>query len=151
MILNLGCGNSPMKGAVNHDLRLDPARPWVTVACDLNDLPWPWTDESFDTVVATSVLEHLDIDLLHSLDECWRILRPGGRVVLKVPYWDSDVAHQDVTHRWFFSLKSFDQFDPDRRRGRQYGFYTARHWRIVKGPTLNDARSSIHVTMEARK
>lgn len=149
--LHLGAGKRPIKGAVNHDLRLDPARPYITVAHDLNILPWPWEDGSFDRIVARAVFEHLDIDLVHSLDECWRILRPGGTVYLKLPHWNSDIAHQDPTHRWFFSMASFDQFDPARRRGREYDFYTDHHWRIVKGPKLNDAKSSIHLTMEVRK
>lgn len=149
--LHLGAGNRPMKGAVNHDRALDKKRPFITVGHDLNMLPWPWEDESFDRIVARAVFEHLDIDLVASLDECWRILRPGGYVYLKLPYWHSDIAHQDPTHRWYFSMKSFDQFDPSRRRGREYGFYSSRRWRIIKGPRLNDARSSIHVTMEVRK
>jgi len=149
--LNLGAGRKPVKGAVNHDVRLDARRPWITVAHDLNHLPWPWENNSFDRIVARAVLEHLDIDLVASLNECWRILRPGGHIYLKLPFWDSDLAHQDPTHRWFFSLKSFDQFDPDRRRGGEYSFYTDRKWRIVKGPKLNDAKSSIHVTLQVRK
>lgn len=150
-VLHLGAGNRPVKGAVNHDLRLDPARPWITVAHDLNELPWPWEDNSLDKVIARAVFEHLDIDLVASLDECWRILRPGGTAYVKVPFWNSDIAHQDPTHRWFLSVRAFDQFDPDRRRGKEYSFYTDRHWRIIKGPRLNRAKSSIHVTMEVRK
>jgi SAM-dependent methyltransferase len=147
--LNLGAGNRPIKGAVNHDLRAHAAH--VDVAHDLNERPWPWADESFDRIVARAVLEHLDIDLVASLDECWRLLRPGGTLYLKLPFWNSDLAHQDPTHRWFFSVKSFDQFDPERRRGREYDFYTDRTWQIVKAPRLNDARSSIHVTLRVRK
>jgi SAM-dependent methyltransferase len=149
--LNVGCGKRPIKGATNHDQRLDPARPWVTVAHDLNVLPWPWADESYDKIVARAVLEHLDIDLVHSLNECWRILRRKGILYLKLPFWHSDIAHADPTHRWFFSVRSFDQFDPARRRGREYDFYSERNWKIIKGPRLNDAKSSIHVTMEVRK
>lgn len=146
----------PMKPAgddevVHHDRRLDPERPWVTVAHDLNLLPWPWAESSFDVIVATAVLEHLNIDLVESLDECWRILRVGGHAAVKVPMWDSELAHVDPTHRWFLTPATFDYFDPERRRGREYGFYTERKWKIVKGPMLNRARSSIHVVMQVRK
>lgn len=150
-VLHLGAGKRPIKGAVNHDWRLDPKRPWITVAHDLNRIPWPWEDESFDRIVARAVFEHLNIDLVQSLDECWRLLRKGGSVYLKLPHWNSDIAHHDPTHRWFFSLRSFDQFDPERKRGKEYDFYSDRRWRIVKGPKLNDAKSSIHVSMEVRK
>lgn len=148
-ILNLGCGNRLIAGAVNHDLRKH--REEVDVAWDLNDLPWPWGNETFDTIVACAVLEHLEIDLLQALNECWRILRPGGRVRMKLPYWKSDMSYRDPTHRWFFTLGSFDQFDPDMRRGQEYGFYTERKWKIVSGPRLNDYRTSVIVTMEVCK
>ena len=148
-VLNLGCGNKPIEGAVNHD-RIKH-RKYVDVAHDLNELPWPWADESFDRIVALAVLEHVEPDLVATLDECWRILRKGGRVQLKLPYWNSEISHRDPTHRWFFSMGSFDQFDPDRRRGKEYTFYTDRKWRIVKGPKMNNAKSSIYVVMEVRK
>lgn len=147
--LNLGCGNKPIEGAVNHDLKKH--RPYVDIAHDLNELPWPWAEGSFDLIVALAVLEHLVPDLVVTLDECWRILRPGGKVQLKLPYWNSEISHRDPTHRWFFGMGSFDQFDPDRRRGQEYTFYTDRKWRIVKGPRMNKAKSSIYVVMEVRK
>ena len=148
-ILQLGTGNDPIGNAVNHDRTKH--RPEIDVVWDLNRLPWPWPDERFDHIVARAVLEHLAIDLVQSLNECWRILRPSGTLFVKLPYWDSDIAHQDPTHRWFFSLHSFDQFDPDTKRGREYAFYTPRKWRIVEAPQLNGSRSSIIAKLEVRK
>lgn len=148
-ILNLGAGNRIIGDAVNHDLIKH--RPEIAVAHDLNILPWPWPDNSFDQIVARAVLEHLRINLVQSLDECWRILRPGGQIFLKLPYWQSDISHQDPTHYWFFSLRSLDQFDPDTPRGRDYDFYTPRKWKLLKPPELNKAESSIIATLEVRK
>lgn len=148
-VLNLGAGNKLIAGAVNHD-RVKH-RPEIDVAHDLNVMPWPWADESFDHIVARAVLEHLDRDLVQSLDECWRILRPGGLLSVKLPYWKADAAYEDPTHRWFYTLKSLDQFDPATPRGAQYAFYTTRHWEIVKGPKLNDAQTSIFWTLRVRK
>ncbi len=148
-ILNLGCGNRVMADALNHDSFAH--RPEIGAVHDLNVTPWPWKDCSFDQVVAFSVLEHLNIDLVGSLDECWRILRPGGQLSLKLPHWNSDSAHDDPTHRFYFSLHSLDQFDPETKRGREYPFYTPRKWRIVRAPELNSGGSSIHATLEVRK
>ena len=148
-VLNLGAGNRIIEGAVNHDLRRH--RPEIDVVHDLNVLPWPWADESFDLIVARSVFEHLDRDLVACLDQCWRILQPGGTIQIKVPYWRADAAYEDPTHRWFFTLGSFDLFDPDTERGQQYGFYTERKWRIVRPARLNNAKTSIFVDLQVRK
>lgn len=149
-VLNLGCGNRlEGGGAVNHDRTKH--RPEIDVAWDLNCLPWPWPDNAFDQVIALSVFEHLRLDLVEVLNECWRLLRPGGQLVLKLPHWQSDVSYWDPTHRWHFSLRSFDQFDPDTERGKVYAFYTDRKWRIVRPAELNSAGSSIHVGLEVRK
>lgn len=148
-ILNLGAGNDIMRNAVNHDLT--PHRPEITVVWDLNTLPWPWPDSSFDLVVARAVLEHLRLTLVESLNECWRILRPRGVLFIKLPYWDSDVAHEDPTHRWFFSAKALDQFDPETKRGQQYSFYTPCKWKIVEPLALNKAGSSLLGRLQVRK
>ena len=149
MILNLGAGNDIREGAVNHD-RIRH-RPEIEVAHDLNVLPWPWGDESFDVIVARAVLEHLRIDLLESVGECWRLLRPGGKLVMKLPYWQHRNSYIDPTHYWQFDLATVKIFDPETRYGRSYRFYTDRKWRIVEGPVLNRVKSSILVTMEVRK
>ncbi len=148
-ILNLGAGNKIMAGAVNHD-RIKH-RDEIDVVWDLNVLPWPWQDNSFDMIVARAVLEHLNIDLLASLNECWRILRPGGVLHVKLPYWRADAAYADPTHRWQFCLESLDLFDPDTPRGQEYSFYTQRKWRIIKPPRLNRAQTSIYAALEVRK
>ena len=144
--LNLGAGNKIVAEAVNHDI--SKHRPEIDVVHDLNVLPWPWADGSFDKIVAWSVFEHLNIDLVASLNECHRILRTGGGLSLKLPVWNSEGSYDDVTHRWRFSLRSLDQFCPETDRGRAYGFYTAQHWKYVKAPRMNKAGTSIYATLE---
>ena len=148
-ILNIGCGKRPIDGAVNHDRRKHADH--VDVAHDLNLLPWPWGDESFDLIAARAVLEHLQIDLIDSVNECWRILRHGGILVLKLPYWKHNNSYMDPTHRWFCALETPTIFDPATEYGAKYDFYTPYKWKIIKGPRLNNARSSIHCTLEVRK
>lgn len=141
MILNLGCGLKPIEGAVNHDRTRHS--PWVDVAHDLNILPWPWADGEFEAVRAWAVLEHLHCDRLHLLDECWRILAPGGLLVAKLPYWNSEEAHDDITHYWYTTLHQFDQFDPTTQRGKDYSFYTPLKWKLVLSKFSNAGHSSI--------
>jgi SAM-dependent methyltransferase len=52
--------------------------------------PMDFPDASFDVVVMLATLEHIrDKEPLAS--ECWRLLRPGGRVVITVPAGFVDV------------------------------------------------------------
>ena len=133
MTLNLGAGNRVKTdpGAINLDRTKH--RPEIDVAHDLNVLPWPFADESFDKVLAIAVLEHLKLNLVESLDECWRLLRPGGTLYVKLPHWKADNSYIDPTHYWQFSLRSLEVFDPATEFGKRYAFYTARKWQIVKG------------------
>lgn len=147
-ILNIGAGNRIIEGAVNHDLVAH--RPEITVVHNLNELPWPWDDASFDVVVAWSVLEHVDIDLLTSMNEIWRLLRPGGEAQVKLPYWAAEAAYEDPTHRRWVAPGTLDALDPDTERGKQYGFYTTRKWKITKC-RLNPSKTSVIWTLKVRK
>lgn len=148
-ILNLGAGNDIIRGAVNHD-RIKH-RNEISSVWDLNVLPWPFGDGEFDIVNARAVLEHLNIDLIKSVNEVWRILKPGGILVLKLPHWNHNISYIDPTHRWFYSIETPTIFDPSTEYGSRYNFYTDRKWKIVKGPKLKRAKSSIHCTLKVMK
>jgi len=55
---------------------------------DLDTEPLPFEDESFDTVVSNSAIEHRFF-YDRSLDECARVLRRGGKFILCLP----NIAH----------------------------------------------------------
>jgi predicted SAM-dependent methyltransferase len=148
-ILNLGCGNKLVAGAVQHD-RIKH-RDEIDVVWDLNILPWPWEDGSFDRIVAWAVLEHLRQDLIESMNECWRILRPGGQIQLKLPYWQHENSYTDPTHYWHYTLKTCDIFDPHTEYGSQYRFYTDKKWALVMPARLNNGGSSFFVTLQVIK
>lgn len=132
MVLNLGCGNAPLAGAENHDIRAHA--PHVDTAHDLDSLPWPWSDGSFERIVAQDVVEHLRVDVADWLDECWRTLAPGGSLEIRVPAWDHRNAWTDPTHRRAFEERTFDYWDPEKDLHQKYGaFYfaeTGRWWKV---------------------
>jgi 2-polyprenyl-3-methyl-5-hydroxy-6-metoxy-1,4-benzoquinol methylase len=47
--------------------------------------------ERFDGVVAVEIVEHLE-NPRHFLRQCWRVLKPGGRLVLTTPNVDNPVS-----------------------------------------------------------
>ena len=147
-VLNLGCGFDIMLDAVNHD---KVAREGVDCVWDLNDLPWPWETESFDYVVAKSVLGYLDIDLLTALNEIWRILTPGGVIQLTLAYWKAEANHDDPTFRRGYGLGVCDRLDPESKHGKRRTFYTPCGWKMLYRPVLNKAKTTLSCRLEARK
>lgn len=94
--LNLGCSDAHLKGYVNVDLC-----PPADAVCNLAEL-WPWPDSSVDMIVAWDIFEHLP-SKLHTLNEAYRVLRPGGRLDLLVPTTAGFGAFQDPTHQSFWT------------------------------------------------
>ena len=125
--LNLGCGNRPLLGAHNHDRRKHA--PFVDTAHDLNQVPWPWPDGTFERVVAEDVLEHLD-DVVGFMDEAHRILKPGGLLRVRVPHYRSENAAIDPTHRRGFHPRSLEFFTEEGHG--LHTAYTDRRWRVLR-------------------
>ena len=46
---------------------------------------WPFADNVFDNVLCTQVLEHV-VDLRGALSEIGRVIKPGGTVIVTVPF-----------------------------------------------------------------
>jgi methionine biosynthesis protein MetW len=51
---------------------------------DVDTQPLPFADDTFDTVVSNSMIEHRFFPE-RSLDECVRVLRPGGKFIVCLP------------------------------------------------------------------
>jgi len=76
---------------------------------DLANIPWPMKDASVDLFVSFHVFEHLN-DLTLTMKEVYRALKPGGRIVIEVPYFRHPGAYQDPTHKHFFTSKTMLYF-----------------------------------------
>ena len=130
-ILNLGCGKRPIGNAVNHD-KLKHSD-YVNSVHDLAILPWPWENNQFDMIVARSVLEHLPQVFLVSFNEIWRIAKPKGEFILKLPRWDNQRAWDDPTHYRPAAKDLCNCLDPRTFEGKEYSYYTPFKWAIKKG------------------
>jgi len=124
--LNLGCSDDIRPGWVNVDCCL-PADQIVDL-----DKQWPWKDSSVDAILAHDVIEHL-VDRIHTMNELWRVLKPGGTVEIKVPTTDGTGAFQDPTHVSYWNRRSFLYYEagcPYRERfAKAYGIHAA--FRVV--------------------
>ncbi len=95
-LVDLGCGTAPLLGNYHNKVKSYCLVDWpsslhenkvIDIFADLN-LPLGIPDSEFDSAILTSVLEHIRYPE-HLLSEIARILRPGGRMFLQVPfaYW----------------------------------------------------------------
>jgi len=82
--------------AVDYDvsaLDLAPERFAVAIArfgldvrrCDVETEGVPFADGEFDAVLFNELFEHLRINPIFTMSEVWRVLRPGGRLLLSTP------------------------------------------------------------------
>lgn len=75
------------------------------ICVDLNE-PWPFADGSVGVLRASHVFEHLR-NPIHAMNEAWRVLAPGGWLLVEVPSTDGRGAFQDPTHVSFWNENSF--------------------------------------------
>ena len=134
--LNLGCGEQYREGYVNCDVL-----PQVKADryFDLDCFPYPLESDSADEILMDNVLEHLE-DIPRVMAELHRVLKPGGRLKLIVPYAKTDWAFQDPTHRHYFTERSMDYF----AAGTRYSFYSVPKFSVVKTELVGHTTNWMH-------
>jgi SAM-dependent methyltransferase len=101
-LLDVGCGEKPLEPifashvvehvGVDHHATLHGLSR-VDIVASAYNIPLPAT--SVDTIVLSAVLEHLERPQ-DALDECYRLLRPGGNVLVTTPlFWHLHEAPRD--------------------------------------------------------
>jgi predicted SAM-dependent methyltransferase len=79
--LNIGSADHLLDGWINCDINPRPGVMQFDAA-----LPFPFDDNSFDRVFSEHMIEHVDYQGgARMLGECFRVLRPGGRIRISTP------------------------------------------------------------------
>ena len=123
-ILDVGCGINKLAGAIGID-RNPGTR--ADVLCDLDHIPYPFKDSSFDRLQAVHVIEHV-ADVIKMMEEFHRLLRPGGEALIITPHYTDFSSFCDPTHKWHLNSYSLRYFGPDNAG---YGYYSAARFEEV--------------------
>lgn len=120
LLVDVGCGRGDFMIAFkNHGLKVEGldnsdfsvselAKNGITVhKINIATARWPLAENSADIVFSKSVLEHLH-NPEHFMNEAYRILKPGGRIIIMTPDWEKvmNIFYDDHTHVQPYTIRS---------------------------------------------
>ena len=127
-ILDLGCGENKVANSIGLD---NVQLPGVDVEHDLLDFPYPFDNEFIDKIYLRHVIEHFAIENINFImNECNRILKNDGLLVITVPHVFSISAFIDPTHRSFFTFGSGYFWDENSSKAYYKEFQMK--WKLIK-------------------
>lgn len=104
--LNIGCGKDFRDGYINIDI-VDYGG---NVVHDLNKVPYPFEDNTFNEILASHVMEHLN-NFNSTVTELHRILKPNGILTVYAPFFLNTKYFGEPDHKIPFSIRSFDNYE----------------------------------------
>lgn len=97
--LNLGAGLKVHGNFINIDKETDLEK------------PLPWKENEVEEILLEHVLEHITNDI-GLLEECWRILKPNGKITIISPHTSNIHSNGTITHkRTGYHYHSFEIFE----------------------------------------
>jgi len=106
--INLGCGNIKEDGWVGIDIRKFPA---VDYVLNIGKEKLPFANNSVEEIDADHLFEHFyPEELFFCIEECFRVLKPKGHILIKVPKGDSSAFYVHPDHKIHFVKDTFSFF-----------------------------------------
>jgi hypothetical protein len=98
MKLDLGCGTRKQEGFIGVDSITFPG---VDVVSDALDYLKTLEDKSVEYINMSHFLEHFTgPQRVELMNECYRVLKDFGIVLVTCPSWSHERAYGDPTHQW---------------------------------------------------
>jgi len=143
--IDLGGGSNPQPGFINIDYRKLKT---VDIVQDLEQAPWPLPECCATLIVAGHLVEHINPakgGFIKFMDECWRILKYGGQMMITTPYAGSRGYWTDPTHCNPCTIETWAYFDPMHPL-KAYSIYKPKPWAITKGFYRMDGNMEVLLT-----
>lgn len=115
-LLDIGCGSNQLVERYVHGVGID-VHPWSGVDLLVRDsAQLPFAARSFDTITIVAALNHIP-NREDVLDECRRVLRPGGQVLVTM-------LTPTISRLWHWLRSPWDTDQRERgmKAGEVYGF-----------------------------
>lgn len=125
--LNLGAGATKTEGFKNVDAH--EVKGLTDIVHNLEQFPWPFENDSVDEIISNNLFEHLP-NLVRTMEEIHRILKPNGLLKIAVPYYKHILAFTDPTHVRFFTKNTMDYFTYEGHYSK-YNYFSKARFRIV--------------------
>jgi len=133
-----------MDGYVNMDIR---ELKGVDVVHDIQRFPFPFSDNTFESIIMNHVWEHIEPKFrICLMNELWRISIPDGTLAIVSPHCLSAGACQDPTHYTCPNEFTFQYFDVSYKR---YSIYKPKPWKLEN--TNFEKTSTVSVVLKAVK
>ncbi len=127
--LDIGSGGLKQQATFGVDIRLVEG---VDIVCDFERV-LPFKSDSIAVVYSIHSVEHMH-DLIHFMEELYRICQPGACVYIKTPYYTSRKAFIDPTHVRFMTEESFEYFKSPNYYGLKTNFRTVSIYYNMRKP-----------------
>lgn len=143
---------------------------------DLMKFPWPWADDSAETLHCSHFIEHIpcrtieerdivpgtDLEISKKLigkdmflaffDECWRILKHDGKMSVICPCARNNRAFQDPTHRRFIVAETFLYLNEPFRKANKLDHYkVVCNYSVQCDPVVLAEMTVLHPEVQQRR
>ena len=129
--LDLAGALNPQPGFINIDY---VGAKGVDIVFDLQKYPWPLPKEVATLIMAGNVISHVSREhfgFIKFMDECWKVLKADGQMMISTAYAGSTGFYSDPTNVNGVTSHTWSYFDPMAVNG-LYKRYKPLPWKVER-------------------
>lgn len=147
--LNVGCGKLQKASTDEEDwVNLDQFAEVNPDVVHNMTTRFPFEDNEFDFIQAIACLGQIErnADFLTTMNELWRVLKPGCEIFILLPNRKHPNAYIDFFNQRLFDEKSFPGLDEENLQYRNHhSYYGFKPWKVLVSRA--DEKGFVHIRM----